>query len=370
MVTKVNIAAQNANSAAQRAAFAQSLQQVANPQQYQVQGGNPYADLGQGVSSLYQGGGLLGGGAAAATAGTGSAVAGGAGALTAPGALTPGLVTTAPLGGAASSGGLGGLSSTGSSLSAGAGLLSMAAILGMGAFGMPKGGMAASKAINDKRIRNKYETDVKPILDASRAGSIPAGMSVYDYNLSRQPPKSPADYMVEDIWGNDEGDKDWQMDEAQMYSQTAAGKAESKKFYLANPKWYNPNGTRTDYAGPYAPPMSVQNQMAVDNFGVGNATKYQPLDNAIRNLTPSPGSIAAGGSTVNTGGTQTGSNSGGVLPPPPQQQQPEPTGVLAPPANGRPGWLQEGAPEQMYNGQKLYQPQERFVSQNYFGGNQ
>lgn len=203
---------------------------------------------------------------------------------------------------------------TGSAASTASGIAGMASILAMGAFNTPEGGMSASKKINDARIQTKYDTDIAPTLEASRAPSIPAGMSVLAYNQSRQPPQTPMQLGEESIWQNDEGDKDNQIDENyQRYQTGGSGQAEMDAFYKANPLWYNANGTRTDYAGPYAPPISVQNQQAVDNFGVGNASKNQPLDSPIRNLTPTPGSIADGGTTVNTGvNDMTGGGSSGA----------------------------------------------------------
>ena len=48
------------------------------------------------------------------------------------------------------------------------------------------------------------------------------------------------------IRDNDEGDKDYQMDELNSYYQSDAGKKDMSDFYQENSSWYNPDGQRTN----------------------------------------------------------------------------------------------------------------------------
>lgn len=215
-------------------------------------------------------GGAAGLGATSALGGSGAALSGGAGALTAPGALTPGAVSISPLAGTAAAGGtaasggggLAGLSATGSALSAGLGLAGFAGIAGLGAFGGVPSGKATLRAINEAR----QERILEPVLEQLQS-QIPGGVTQEQFNASRQPPESPLQTELDTLRTSDVGDKSFEAEQINNFFQnTAQGQAAMQQFFLANPLWFNPDGTRTDFAGPLAPPLSEQRAIAEATF--------------------------------------------------------------------------------------------------------
>ena len=143
---------------------------------------------------------------------------------------------------------------TGSAAGAGSGLAGMASILALGAFGMPSG-----KATVDASKKLKADRQAAAAVENLEAADpTPAGMTRYEYLLSQRPPTPPIRQAQTEIYNNEEGDKDHQIDEAENYWTSPAGKAKMDKFYLANSEWYNPDGSRTDYRGPHAPGTKEQ----------------------------------------------------------------------------------------------------------------
>lgn len=209
-------------------------------------------------------GGLLGIGSGAAASSAATAVAGGAGQLTAAGALTPGAVTTAPLSatganaiaptttkalGAFGTGGTSGIGAlpTLSQLGTVAPYL-VAAPLAFGAaskyllnplmrdvFGFGSKEEAARQAATDQI----NESGVGAMIDAQNAAF---GGTTRERIAAKTPPRNPYQMATDYLDDTDEG----RLEAEQManYYQTPRGKAEMNNFYASNPEFYNPDGTR------------------------------------------------------------------------------------------------------------------------------
>lgn len=212
--------------------------------------------------------GLLGGtalgagagiGATSALGGSGAALAGGAGALTAPGALTPGAVSISPLAAPTAAGG---------GTAGGASLLGGAAALAPGAFALFKGLFDfPSGTENVRRIEEaRQERILEPILEQIQS-QIPGGVTQEEFNASRQPPTSPLQEELNVLRTSGVGDQSFEAEQINNFFQnTAQGQALMQEFFAANPQWFNPDGSRTDFAGPLAPPLSEQRALAEATF--------------------------------------------------------------------------------------------------------
>jgi len=105
--------------------------------------------------------------------------------------------------------------------------------------------------------------------------SRPANMSDEEFAKLSTAPTTPTYQRQQDIQGNDQGDKDYQMDEEEKFNSSPAGKEDFKKFRDSvnpdtgepNSLWYNEDGSRTDYAGKYAPSLSEQRAQAAREAG-------------------------------------------------------------------------------------------------------
>ena len=235
--------------------------------------GSGAAALGLGGTGTAAGAGLGAAGLGAAGIGAGgaatSALGGGALATTAPGALIPGAVSTAPLGAATTAGGATGAAATGlSGFASGGSFAGLGAIgalavpLALGAFGFPSG-KANVEAIEAAR----QESILEPILPLIQS-QIPAGVTQEEFNASRQPPQSPLQSELKSLQSSSVGDKDFEAEQiSNFFQNTEVGRAQMQSFFLANPQWFNPDGSRTDFAGPLAPPLSVQRATAEELFG-------------------------------------------------------------------------------------------------------
>jgi len=222
------------------------------------------AGAGLGAGGAAVGGAALGGAGAGAT----TALGGGALATTAPGALIPGAVSTAPLGGATTAGvgaggtatGLSGFASGGSFAGLGA-IGALAVPLALGAFGFPSGAETV-RTLEAAR----QESILEPILPLIQA-QIPAGVTQEEFNASRQPPQSPLQAELKSLQSSSVGDKDFEAEQiSNFFQNTEVGRAQMQSFFLANSQWFNPDGSRTDFAGPLAPPLSVQRATAEELF--------------------------------------------------------------------------------------------------------
>jgi hypothetical protein len=141
---------------------------------------------------------------------------------------------------------------------------------------------------------------------------------------------------MDGIPDTDDGDYERQM--MSNYFQNGDGKAKMEAFYQANPEWYTPTGERI-YK--YQQDADAISRMAPS--GIVN-----PLtDEQVRIMNER-------GLNVQKPAPQTSS---GVLPPP---QEPQGALGITP---DRVGWLQEGAPQQTYNGQELYAPVKKYKNE-------
>lgn len=105
---------------------------------------------------------------------------------------------------------------------------------------------------------------------------------------SRLPPVAPIVQAQADIYSSDEGDKDYQMDEAYNYNQSDAGKEEFADFRNTgdNSLYYNDDATRTDYAGEGNPTLDVQRQTAINTYG--NSAAFDSTSPPAPNSAPPP----------------------------------------------------------------------------------
>ena len=117
-------------------------------------------------------------------------------------------------------------------------------------------------------------------LEDIRADKMKARITPIDADErdSRLPPVAPIVQAQADIYSSDEGDKDYQMDEAYNYNQSDAGKEEFADFRNTgdNSLYYNDDATRTDYAGEGNPTLDVQRQIARNTYGNSAAPDLTP----------------------------------------------------------------------------------------------
>lgn len=131
--------------------------------------------------------------------------------------------------------------------------------------------------------RQMWDMDSTPVAPQTRRETISEAMNTpmdVAERDSRLPPVAPIVQAQEDIYSSDEGDKDYQMDEAYNYNQSDAGKEEFADFRNTgdNSLYYNDDATRTDYAGEGNPTLDVQRQIARNTYG----------NSAAPDLTPAP----------------------------------------------------------------------------------
>jgi hypothetical protein len=97
---------------------------------------------------------------------------------------------------------------------------------------------------------NRVSPSQQSFLDDYKAMKTPEGSTYEKYMAGeiakKQPPISPIRADTRSIRDNDEGDKDYQMDELNSYYQSDAGKKDMSDFYQKNSSWYNPDGQRTN----------------------------------------------------------------------------------------------------------------------------
>ena len=136
----------------------------------------------------------------------------------------------------------------------------------MGLTGMPSG-----KANIAKLKKAKQDRKMAPIMQKlnSIPNNKPAGISDDEYSQSQLPPPNPAEVAQQNIMRGDQGDKDYEIDQAEQYNNSPQGKAEFESWRQTgdNALWYNEDRTRTDYAGPYAPPLNEQRATAEAIWG-------------------------------------------------------------------------------------------------------
>ena len=146
----------------------------------------------------------------------------------------------------------------------------------MGLTGMPSG-----KANVAKLKQAKQDKKLGPILkklEQQRAANLPPGITDEKYAASRVPPANPAEIAQREIMSSGQGDKDYQIDQAEIFNNSEAGRAEFASWRQQgdNALWYNEDRTRTDYAGPYAPSLSEQRAQAEILFGKQEAGEVDP----------------------------------------------------------------------------------------------
>lgn len=219
---------------------------------------------------------------------------------------TKDLLTSTPVTSAAKS------AVTGSVGSAAAGYGGLASVLAKGAFG----GVPSGKATVSSAEAARQQRILTPLLEQQdKFDPVPAGMTRYQYNLSKMPPPDPLQQSlnsIKNIGGQTDDDR-YEAEQLSNYYQSPAGQKELKEFYAANPEWYNPDGTRTDYAGPYAPSRSEQaakfKEVTGRDLGSGLSIEQQ---NAIASAGGTP-TAAAQPPAATGGGTDIGSNLGDIL---------------------------------------------------------
>ena len=145
-------------------------------------------------------------------------------------------------------------------------------------------------------------------LAAYNAETIPDGMTSEAYRDSRLPPKTPWDEQQADIIGTElgyykgqseggGGDRDYEIDSARQQWEMNPERDRINKEFLAkgdNAKWYNPDMSRTDYAGKYAPSLDVQRQTARNTYGNSAAPDLTPAPAAKTAPPPAPPMAPAG----------------------------------------------------------------------------
>ena len=126
-------------------------------------------------------------------------------------------------------------------------------------------------AVNTE-FKNKTQTTGSP---SPRPGGMTDEMYPAFLRDSRVPPAPPTIQRQKAIPSNNDGDKDYQMDEEEKFTFSPKGREEFQNFReQVNPEtgepnslWYNEDGSRTDYAGKYAPSLSEQRELAARNAG-------------------------------------------------------------------------------------------------------
>ena len=153
-----------------------------------------------------------------------------------------------------------------------------------------------------------YTNDPKVSLGQSL--KRPANMSDEEFAKLSTAPTTPTYRRQQDIQGNDQGDKDYQMDEEEKFISSPAGKEDFKKFRDSvnpdtgepNSLWYNEDGSRTDYAGKYAPSLSEQRAQAAREAG-GAGTIRDPNSPVIGGTYNPDGTSNYGSDPIDMGDT-------------------------------------------------------------------
>ena len=128
------------------------------------------------------------------------------------------------------------------------------------------------------------------------------------YLDSKRPPISPIDSAIQSIYNNSEGDKDYQIDEANQYFQSPAGQKVMQDYWAANPEWFTPTGQRIysdrddllailelSKNNPNLPPVT-QEQIAASNEAI--AARETELGKPL--TPPTPTSAGAPSGTTST----------------------------------------------------------------------
>ena len=173
---------------------------------------------------------------------------------------------------------------------------------------------------------NRVSPSQQSFLDDYKAMKTPEGSTYEKYMAGeiakKQPPISPIRADTRSIRDNDEGDKDYQMDELNSYYQSDAGKKDMSDFYQENSSWYNPDGQRTN-KGFNADDIAAQDWIQGGRQGVNPVTTQvnqfradkgdanTPTIDALRNPQPTPQNTPVAPPPQNTP----------VTPPPPSQVQ-------------------------------------------------
>lgn len=137
------------------------------------------------------------------------------------------------------------------------------------------GGVPSGKANIDALQKARQQAAIQPYLDWQET-QIPAGMTKYEWMLSQRSPDTPIQQEIVAVYDSDEGDRDYEVDQVYQTfftptgAQTDYGAKRNAEWLKQddNAKWYNPDMSRTDYAGEYAAPLSQQGL-----FGGGMTTK-------------------------------------------------------------------------------------------------
>ena len=145
----------------------------------------------------------------------------------------------------------------------------------MGLTNMPSGKANIAKLKKAKQDR-KTENTMSILEDTEFK---PDGMSREKYIKSMQSPETPWEQEQQSIIGtsvnhyspgNPGGDSDYEVDSARQQWEMNPERDRINAEWLAqgdNAKWYNPDMTRTDYAGPYAPGLEDQKKEAEKLYG-------------------------------------------------------------------------------------------------------
>ena len=150
---------------------------------------------------------------------------------------------------------------------AGAAVAAIPALLGM--FGGVPSGAEKHRRLEEAR-KNAILAPILEELDAS----VPEGMSRLEYNESRKPPMTPIEQEIQALEKSGVGDLDYEVDQLRYQFMNGDRKGEMDAYYKANPEWFNPDGTRTGYAGPFAPSLEEQYE-AVKNYATSLSIEQQ-----------------------------------------------------------------------------------------------
>jgi len=147
------------------------------------------------------------------------------------------------------------------------------------------------------------KTRRETILEAMKARITP--MDVKDRD-SQRPPETPWEQEQQSIIGtsvnhyspsNPGGDSDYEVDSARQQWEMNPERDRINKEFLAkgdNAKWYNPDMSRTDYAGEGNPTLDVQRQTARNTYGNSAAPDLTPAPAPTPAPPPAPPMAPAG----------------------------------------------------------------------------
>jgi hypothetical protein len=133
--------------------------------------------------------------------------------------------------------------------------------------------------------RQMWDMDSRSVAPKDIRETIVEAFDTVDTSV--QPPSPPITTAQDDIWNNDEGDKDYQIDELFNWSESDAGTQEFKDWLAKddNSLWYNEDGTRTDYAGEGNPTTTDAQDEADEIYG---EQPYDPWVDTSPTTTPPP----------------------------------------------------------------------------------